>query len=214
MCVFVVEFVLRFAVCPYKLKFFTVWYNTMNAVLVATTLTSLILELRKDVIHSHAIGTFYYIIKNCYVFRLLLLLRLEKQYMPLKILIMSVKESAKELFLLAFSLFIAMCVFGGLVFCAEIHTTQFPDIWVSLWWALITITTVGYGDFYPTDLPGRIIGSLCAVSGIMLIALPIAVIVSKFSDFYGHRTFQQRHEKLCQQTEATARKPLNSQRST
>ena len=196
--VFVIEFVVRFATCPHKLKYFTAWYNTMNAVLVGTTLAAFILEVRKDLIHSHAVGTLYYILKNTYLFRLLILLRLEKRYMGLKILILSVKESAKELCLLIFSLLMAMCIFGGLMFCAEIHTTKYPDIGVSLWWALVTISTVGYGDYYPTDLPGRIIGSLCAVSGIMLLALPIAVIASKFADFYGQRSYQKRHLETCQ----------------
>ena len=201
MCVFIVEFFLRFLVCPDKLRFFLVWYDTMNAILVITTITSLILELRKDLISTHSTGVFYYVMKNCNVFRLLLLMRLEKQYMPLKLLILAVKESSRELLLLAFSLLMAMCVFGGLMFCAEIHTDEFPDIYISLWWALVTITTVGYGDYFPKDLPGRIIGSLCAICGIMLIALPIAVITSKFSDLYGHRTYQYRHQIMCQNTE-------------
>ena len=201
-CVFVSEFIVRFSVCPYKRKFFTFWYNIMNAILVVTTLVAIILEMRKDLIHSESVGIFYYIMKNCYVFRLLLLLRLEKQFIGLKLLILSVRESAHELLLLTFSLMMAMCIFGGLIFCAEIHTEMFPDIGVSLWWALITITTVGYGDYYPTDIPGRIIGSLCAVCGIMLFALPIAVIVSKFSDFYGHRTYQMRHRQLCRKRQA------------
>ena len=84
--------------------------------------------------------------------------------MGLKILILSVKESANELFLLVFSLIMAMCIFGGLIICAEMRTDQYPDVEVSLWWALITISVVGYGDYYPTDLPGRVIGSLCAIS--------------------------------------------------
>ena len=200
--VFIVDFILRFATCPHKLKFFTKWYNTMNAVLVATSVTSFILEVRKDLLHSHALGLFYYIVKSANVFRLLLLLRLEKKFMGLKILILSVKESAKELFLLVFSLIMAMCIFGGLIFCAEIHTNQYPDMGVSLWWALITISTVGYGDYYPTDLPGRIIGSLCAISGIMLLALPIAVIVSRFADFYGQKSYLIRHQEMCKSLEA------------
>ena len=202
--VFLVEFLLRFTFCPHKRNYFSDWFNVLNAALLITTVTSFILEVRKDLIHTHAVGFFYYIVKSCYVFRLLLLLRLEKQYLGLKILILSVKESARELFLLVFSLLMAMCIFGGLMFCAEIHTTQFPDIWISLWWALITITTIGYGDIYPTDLPGRIIGSLCAVCGIMLLALPIAVITSKFSDFYGFRSYVKRHEKLCKKSESSS----------
>ena len=200
--IFVSEFVLRFATCPHKLKYLTKWYNAMNAVLVGTTVVAFILEMRKDLVHSHTMGLLYYIVKNSYVFRLLLLLRLEKRFMGLKILILSVKESANELFLLVFSLIMAMCIFGGLMFCAEIHTNQYPDMGVSLWWALITISTVGYGDYYPTDLPGRVIGSLCAISGIMLLALPIAVIASKFADFYGQRSYLDRHQELCESVKA------------
>ena len=195
--VFAIEFVLRFATCSNRLKYFTKWYNTMNGVLVGTMVTSFILEMRKDLIHTHAMGFFYYIMKNSYVFRLLFLLRLEKRYIGLKILMLSVKESAKELLLLLFSLIMATCLFGGLMFCAEIHTTQYPDIGVSLWWALVTISTIGYGDYYPTDLPGRIIGSLCAVSGIIMLALPIAVISSKFAIFYAHSFYHKRHHKMC-----------------
>ena len=195
--VFAIEFVLRFATCPSKQKYFTKWYNAMNGFLVGTMVTSFILEVRKDLIHTHAMGFFYYIMKNSYVLRLLLLLRLEKRYMGLKILMLTVKESAKELFLLLFLLIMATCIFGGLMFCAEMHTTQYPDIGVSLWWALVTISTIGYGDYYPTDLPGRIIGSLCAVSGIIMLALPIAVISSEFSNFYSHRFYQKRHHKTC-----------------
>ena len=194
---FTLEFFVRFAVCPHKLKYFKAWYNTMNAVLVITTMMAFILELRKDLIHSHAIGVFYYVVKNSYLFRLLLLLRLEKRFMGLKLLILCVKDSAKELFLLLFSLLMATCIFGGLMFCAEIHTTVYPDIGIALWWALVTITTVGYGDHVPSDLPGRIIGSLCAACGIILLALPIAVIVSNFAQFYGFRAYQRRHKEMC-----------------
>ena len=200
--VFIVDFFLRLASCPQKLKFFTKWFNVMNVVLVGTSVIAFILEVRKDLIHSHAMGLFYYITKSTYVFRLLLLLRLEKTFMGLKILILSVKESARELFLLVFSLIMAMCIFGGLMFCAEMHTDQYPDMGISLWWALITISTVGYGDYYPTDLPGRIIGSLCAISGIMLLALPIAVIASKFADFYGQKSYLSRHQEMCESIKA------------
>ena len=196
--VFVSEFILHFTACPHKLRYITDCYNTLNAILVVTTLISFALEVRKDIIHMYGIGLFYYIVKSCYVLRLFLLLRLEKQYVGLKILILSVKETSSELFLLVFSLFLAMCIFGGLIFCAEIATTPFTDIWISFWWALLTITTIGYGDIYPTDVPGRIIGSLCAVCGIMLLALPIAVIISKYSDLYGHRSYQNRHKQMCE----------------
>jgi len=108
----------------------------------------------------------------------------------LKILIHTFKASAHELMLLIFFLVIGIVIFASLVYYAERiqynPTNDFTSIPVGLWWAIETMTTVGYGDMTPKTYVGMFVGSFCALTGVLTIALPVPVIVSNFALFYSH----------------------------
>lgn len=55
--------------------------------------------------------------------------------------------------------------------------TNIPE---AIWWAIITITTVGYGDYVPKSGLGKFIGSLSLIFGVLLLSLPVAIIGNKF----------------------------------
>jgi len=57
---------------------------------------------------------------------------------------------------------------------------DFPNVWLGMWWAVQTVTTVGYGDVVPTTVLGRIVGAVAMLQGIAFIAVVTAVITSSF----------------------------------
>jgi voltage-gated potassium channel len=63
---------------------------------------------------------------------------------------------------------------------ATFDSDEFPTMWDGVWWAVVTVTTVGYGDLYPVDVEGRIIGIALMLLGIGFIAVLTGTVASQF----------------------------------
>ncbi|RCN51826.1 K+ channel tetramerization domain protein, partial [Ancylostoma caninum] len=111
------------------------------------------------------------------IIRILRLFKLTQHSVGLKILIQTFKASAQELFLLVFFVLLGIVIFAALVYYAERvednPDNQFDSIPVGLWWAVITICTIGFGDLVPKTYLGMLVGSICALMGVLTIALPV-----------------------------------------
>jgi len=126
------------------------------------------------------------------IIRIMRLFKLTRHSPGLKILIHTFKASAHELVLLIFFLIIGIVIFASLVYYAERiqynPTNDFTSIPVGLWWAIVTMTTVGYGDITPVGIWGKLVGTLCVIAGVLTIALPVPVVVANFNNFYRHES--------------------------
>lgn len=193
-CWFSFELFLRFIVCPSKPGFFKNIMNFIDFVAIIPYFVALGTEFarQRGVAQPAMSLAILRVIRLVRVFRIFKLSRHSK---GLQILGQTLKASMRELGLLIFFLFIGVILFSSAVYFAESEdeTTIFTSIPEAFWWAVVTMTTVGYGDMYPVTLGGKIVGSLCAIAGVLTISLPVPVIVSNFSYFY-HREIESEDE--------------------
>uniref|UniRef100_A0A0A9Y0S3 Potassium voltage-gated channel protein Shaw n=2 Tax=Lygus hesperus TaxID=30085 RepID=A0A0A9Y0S3_LYGHE len=182
---FTFELVVRLIVSPNKVQFMKSPVNLIDVMATLSFYTDVLLQDPvARALDKADILEFFSIV------RILRLFKLTRHSPGLKILIHTFKASAKELTLLVFFLVLGIVVFASLVYYAERlqanPDNDFKSIPEGLWWAIVTMTTVGYGDMVPKTYVGMFVGALCALAGVLTIALPVPVIVSNFSMFYSH----------------------------
>ncbi|KAK5872104.1 hypothetical protein PBY51_012835 [Eleginops maclovinus] len=184
---FCFEVGVRFVVCPSKSDFFNNIMNIIDIVSIIPYFVTLGTELAttpdEDLNSSQNMSlAILRIIRLVRVFRIFKLSRHSK---GLQILGQTLKASMRELGLLIFFLFIGVILFSSAIYFAE-----------------VTMTTVGYGDMCPITMGGKMVGTLCAIAGVLTIALPVPVIVSNFNYFYHRETEQEEKQVMDAAAEA------------
>lgn len=104
----------------------------------------------------------------------------------LKSLGVTIAQCYEEVGLLLLFLGVGISIFATVVFSLErdLPGTTFTSVPVAWWWATTSMTTVGYGDIRPDTAAGKVLAFLCILSGILILALPIAIINERFSACY------------------------------
>ena len=186
---FCIELILRFIICP-SVKDFA--RNFMNWVDIGAVLPFFLTLIYKQQSEAALV-----IIPFIQLLRVIRILKLSRHSRGLQILGHTLKVSCRELFLLMFFLSIAVVIFSSLIYHAEKGNadTPFTSIPNAFWWAIVTMTTLGYGDHVPVTSIGKIIGAACALCGVVVVALPVPVIVNNFSMFYSHAQSKMRKKE-------------------
>ncbi|XP_033724543.1 potassium voltage-gated channel protein egl-36-like [Pecten maximus] len=179
---FTIELIMRIIFCPFKRKFFLSFLNLVD-------IFALLVMYSKYVVNAISPKEKYqasvFDIVHCLqIVRVFRLFRLVKNYIGFRVLLYSVKASAKEVMLMSMFLVVAMLMFGAFAFFSG--DTVFESIPDAFWWAVVTMTTVGYGDVYPTIGLSKLVGAVCAVTGVCLLAVIIPIFVNNFLLFYAY----------------------------
>ncbi|XP_036374039.1 potassium voltage-gated channel subfamily D member 2-like isoform X2 [Megalops cyprinoides] len=183
--IFTVEYMLRLLAAPSRYKFVKSVMSIIDVVAIMPYYIGLVMTDNEDV--SGAFVTLR-------VFRVFRIFKFSRHSAGLRILGYTLKSCASELGFLLFSLTMAIIIFATVMFYAEkgSSSSKFTSIPAAFWYTIVTMTTLGYGDMVPKTIVGKIFGSICSLSGVLVIALPVPVIVSNFSRIY-HQS--QRAEK-------------------
>ncbi|XP_062381406.1 potassium voltage-gated channel subfamily C member 1-like [Sardina pilchardus] len=188
---FTFEFFVRAVFCPDKLKFFR---NTLN-IIDFVAILPFYLEVGLSGLSSKAAKDVLGFLRVVRFVRILRIFKLTRHFVGLRVLGHTLRASTNEFLLLIIFLALGVLIFATMIYYAERigakpndpranEHTHFRNIPIGFWWAVVTMTTLGYGDMYPQTWSGMLVGALCALAGVLTIAMPVPVIVNNFGMYY------------------------------
>ena len=196
---FTVEYLLRLSCIGRPLKYATSFFGVIDLLSILPTYLSLII----------AGGQYLLVIRVLRLLRVFRVMKLVQYVGEANFLMRALRASRRKIAVFLLSVFLLMVIFGAVMYIVEGPEHGFTSIPRSIYWAIVTMTTVGYGDISPqTDL-GQVIASVVMILGYGIIAIPTGIVTAEMSfaprvstqncpqcSAEGH-AFDARHCKFC-----------------
>jgi voltage-gated potassium channel len=185
--IFTIEYALRLWTCTEDPKYKSLFSGRVRFAITWSMLIDLVSILP---FYIPLLGVDLRFIRAIRLFRLFRLLKMGRYSQSLTTLADVLKSKKEELSVTLFAGGILLIISSSLMYIVE-HEVQpevFSSIPSAMWWGVITLTTVGYGDIYPKTVLGKFIGAFIAVLGIGLFAMPAGIIASGFASNIHHKT--------------------------
>lgn len=168
--IFTAEYLLRVAVAEQKLKFVFSFFGIVDLLAILPFYITTGVDMRS--------------LRACRLIRLFLLFKLIRYSRAFQRFHLAARLAWEELVLFTASTLIVLFIAAAGIYHFE-HAEQpeeFSSIFDSLWWAIVTLTTVGYGDVYPVTAGGRMFTFFVLMVGLAIIAMPTGLIASALSE--------------------------------
>jgi len=181
--VFTIEYILRLLTAKWPLRYATSFFGVVDFLTVIPTYLDLLFP-----------GTrFLLVIRILRVLRIFRILKLTRYVGEGDQIIAALKASLQKITVFLFAILVIVVVLGSMMYLVEGAKNGFTSIPRSIYWAIVTITTVGYGDISPQTPLGQAISVVIMVVGYSIIAVPTGIVGVEFT-----RAFSKRAEEAVQ----------------
>jgi len=171
---FTVEYLLRLYCSPNPWRYARSFYGIVDLLAILPTYLALFLPQT----------TYLMTIRLLRVLRIFRVLRLSKYLGEANMLITALQQSRRKVLLFLSTVLVITTVFGALMYIVEGPQNGFTSIPKSIYWAIVTTTTVGYGDIAPHTAIGQMIAALVMITGYAIIAIPTGIFTAElFHEF-------------------------------
>lgn len=170
--VFTIEYLLRLYCSPNRLKYVFSFYGIVDLVSIIPSYLALFITGAQYLL----------IIRLIRVLRIFRVLKLVKYLSDADTLVRSMMLARRKILIFFFSVLVLCTLFGCLMYVVEGGDHGFTSIPESIYWAIVTVTTVGYGDITPHTTIGQIISSLAMLMGYSIIAIPTGIITAELAN--------------------------------
>jgi voltage-gated potassium channel len=182
-CVFTLEYILRIVVADNKLRFIFSFYGLIDLLAILPFYLTIGVDLRT--------------IRVLRFMRLFRLIKLGRYNAATKRFALALRIAKEEIIMFIFvsSTMMYISAVGIYYFEHEAQPEAFSSVFHSLWWSVITLTTVGYGDIYPITLGGRIFTFFMLLVGVGIISVPAGLIAAALNEARRIEEEQKAHKR-------------------
>ncbi len=171
---FTIEYLVRLYCSPNPWRYARSFYGIVDLLAILPTYLAIFLPQT----------TYLMTIRLLRVLRIFRILKLSKYLGEANMLIRALKESRRKVFLFLATVLVITTVFGSLMYIVEGPENGFSSIPKSVYWAIVTTTTVGYGDITPNTVIGQVIAAMVMITGYAIIAVPTGIFTAElFQEF-------------------------------
>ncbi len=124
------------------------------------------------------------VLRSLRIIRLFRIFKINRYTKALNTIGTVLKNKSSQLISSMFVVFLLILIASVIMYNVEnkAQPDQFNNVFQAMWWAVATLTTVGYGDIYPVTVLGKILSAIIAVLGIGMVAVPSGIISAGFSE--------------------------------